>query len=200
MTRLYVGGEPATAVQGAEYTDALYKAGSSTTITKQGSEFTSSSGIYYGGSSRTFKLRGDAYSGSLYTTSSVSVTPIGAKCPHSYMYYLSGGEYYGMSMSNYYKAGTTQTYYTRSAVGSTLYYSGGDTTVSLQGLEIGSKLYKAGSSVTYTAQGSKVTEKLYKAGASYSDGLCTGYTASSAKNAELKLATFSTKEVTALTT
>ena len=123
-----------------------------------------------------------------YETSSVSVTPIGAKYPNT-LYIKSGTAYSPISVSLYY-AGSEKTYYTRSngayryttsRVDVPLYEDGGTHTYSLF-TKVSKNLYAAGSTVTYPA---------YKA--------YTGHVYDAGKSVTLHPAEVETENVTALT-
>lgn len=123
-----------------------------------------------------------------YTTSSVTVTPIGAKYPNT-LYIKNGTTYSPISVSLYY-AGSEKTYYTRSngatrytttKVSTPLYTDGGTHTYTLYN-RVSKNLYAAGSTVTYPAY-KAYSGKLYDAG----------------KAAVISPAEITTQSVTALT-
>lgn len=187
-TAIYKNGVHYKWIQGDEYTSPLYEPGTDVTIRRQGNLLSTS--LYYGGTQRTFNLRGAATTRSLYTTSSVYVTKQGSAVPRELYYKSSSGAYIPFGETVYY-AGSSATYYTRSLYASAgeLYESGGSTTVYVRGEEYTSPLYEPGSSVTIRQQGNLLKTALYHAGTEYPNGLYTN----------IELAEIKTRDITALT-
>ena len=105
-----------------------------------------------------------------YTTSSVTVTPIGSPYPNP-LYYKSGDSYVGPLSVKLYYAGSEKTYYTRSngatryttsLVDTPLYEDGGTHTYTLY-KKVSKNLYESGSTVTYPAY-KQYSGKAYDAG------------------------------------
>lgn len=132
---------------------------------------------------RTDLYKGNGSSGYL-RGSSVSVTKQGSKIPYT-LYISTGGTYRALGQSGYY-AGSSETYYK----GDGGYIYGRGTRV--YGIEYSGTLYEAGDSVT--AIGSPVYNA-YQRNAEDDETFSEIGSACS-----LKLATFSTRNVTALTT
>lgn len=181
-------GIQATTIQGAEYDGTLYEPGSSVTYTPIGDSFT---GVAASATeTKTYKLRGDATTKTLYTTSSVTITKQGSKCPYDLYYKSSSGAYISMGATMYY-GGSDVTYYTRSkyADAGDLYESGGSATVTVITEEYDGLLYKPGTPTTIKKQGDRCEAALYRDGTKYSGGLYTNF----------KPASIETQNVTALT-